>query len=138
MRRILLPAAVALLALVGAVPTAQAQKLSAAQCNAMLEGADDARTSLAQMETTLAELEADAAALSQRILELQVDIRFAKMAGNDKQVRKLTAEKTQVEKDFEFVELLRPDIAAQVAALRESVANADHEYIACIEQTISG
>lgn len=138
MRRIVLPAAVALLALVGVVPTAQAQKLSAAQCNAMLETADDARTSLAQMETTLAELEAESAAFSQRILELQVDIRFAKMGGNDKQVRKLTAEKAQVEKDLEFVELLRPDIAAQVAALRESVATADHDYIACIEQTISG
>jgi hypothetical protein len=138
MRRIVLSAAVALLSLVGTVSTAQAQKLSAAQCNAMLETADDARISLAQMETTLAELETESAAFTQRILELQVDIRFAKMAGNDKQVRKLTAEKTAVEKDLQFVELLRPDISAQVAALRDSVANADHEYIACIEQTISG
>ena len=138
MRRIVLPAAVALLALVGTVRPAQAQKLSAAQCNEMLETADDARISLAQMETTLAELETESAAFTQRILELQVDIRFAKMAGNDKQVRKLTAEKTTVEQDLQFVELLRPDIAMQVAALRDSVANADHQYIACIEQTISG
>jgi chromosome segregation ATPase len=138
MRRLVLPAAVALLALVGTVSTAQAQKLSAAQCNAMLETADDARLSLAQMETILAELETESAAFTQRILELQVDIRFAKMASNDKQVRKLTAEKTKVEQDLQSVELLRPDIATQVAALRDSVASADHEYIACIEQTISG
>jgi len=138
MSRIALSVAVVLVSLVGAVRPAQAQQTSAAQCNAMLESADDARTSLAQMETTLAELEADAAAFTQRILELQVDIRFARVAGNTKVVRRLETELKTVEQDLQFVETLRPDIATQVAALRETVDSADHQYIACIEQTISG
>jgi hypothetical protein len=138
MPRIALSVAVALVALVAVVRPAQAEQNTAAQCNAMLETADDARISLTQMETTLAELEADAASFAQRILELQVDIRFARVAGNTKVVKKLEAEKAAVEQDLEFVETLRPDIAAQVAALRETVSKSDHDYIACIEQTISG
>ena len=96
MRRIALSVAVVLVSLVGTVAPAQAAQTSAAQCNAMLESADDARLSLSQMETTLAELEADSASFTQRILELQVDIRFARVGGNDKAVRKLEIEKAAV------------------------------------------
>ena len=138
MSRIALSVAVVLVSLVGAVRPAQAQQTSAAQCNAMLESADDARTSLAQMETTLAELEADAAAFTQRILELQVDLRFARVAGNDKLVKTLSAELETAVADRATVEQLRPDIAAQVAALRESVGTTERQYIQCVESLIGG
>jgi hypothetical protein len=138
MSRIALSVAVVLVSLVGAVRPAEAKQTSAAHCNRVLESADDARVSLSQMETTLAELEADAASFSQRILELDVDIRFARVAGNDKAAKKLQIEKKAVEQDLQFVEALRPDIATQVTALRDTVSKADHEYIACIEQTIAG
>lgn len=138
MRRILVPVAVSLLALAGLAPSAQAATTTAAQCTAMLEDADDARVSLEQMEVTLADLTAEAAALETRVLELQTDIRFAKIAANDKAVKSLKRELAGVEKDLQFVETLRPDIAGQVAELREIVSKTDHAYIACIEQTISG
>jgi hypothetical protein len=138
MRRIALSVAVTVLAFAGAARSAQAETTTAAQCNAMLEDADDARVSLDQMELTLADLDAEAAALELRVLELQTDIRFARVGGNDKAVKTLKAELAGVEKDLLFVETLRPDIAGQVAALRDIVSKTDHAYIACIEQTISG
>jgi phage shock protein A len=138
MRRIAAPVLVAVVTLAGFARPAQAEKLTAAQCQTMLESADDARISLESMEGVLAELEAEVAGYETRILELQVDIRFAKMSGNDKLAKKLAKEKAGVEKDLLAAETLRPDIAAQVAALRETVDSADHQYIACIEQTLAG
>jgi chromosome segregation ATPase len=138
MRRIALSVAVSLLALVGVARSAQAETTTAAQCNSMLVDADDARVSLESMEVTLADLNAEAASLERRVLELQTDIRFAKLGGNDKAAKKLKAELAGVEKDLQFVETLRPDIAGQVAELREIVSKTDHAYIACIVQTISG
>ena len=135
MRRIVLPVFTLLATLVAAAPAHAAE--STARCDAMLEDADLARTSLEQMELTLADLQSEKATLEQRILELQVDIRFAKVGGNDKVAKKLAAELKATEKQLGFVEELRPSIEAQVIALRDSVSSTEREYIACIESTIA-
>ena len=138
MRRFVLPVALALVALASFGGSAHAAQTNAATCEAMLDDVEIARLSLEQMEVTLAELETESADLQQRILELQVDLRFAKVAGNDKLVKKLSAELETAVADRAAVEQLRPDIAAQVAALRESVGTTERQYIQCVESLIGG
>lgn len=140
MRRIVLPVVLSLVALAafGGSAPAQAAQQNAAQCEAMLDDVEIARLSLDQMEVTLTELETESADLEQRILELQVEIRFAKVGGNASLAKKLGVQLETALQDRAAVEQLRPDIAAQVNALRDSVAATERQYIQCVESLIGG
>jgi chromosome segregation ATPase len=111
---------------------AVAGESNAEVCHAQLEGLDDARAALDQLEDAVATAKAERAQLKVRDAELAAEIALADGAQRDA----LVAERTTVQAELAAIADLLPAIEAQAVALRAELDSAERAYIGCIEATI--
>ncbi len=117
-----------------AVPAA-AQAADAAECDAVLSSADDARTTLAQLEASLVEIDAETEELTKAVAKLTAKVNAAQAKGSS--VMRLRAELDGMLHELEVIEDLRPTIVTQIDAMRASIDDSERTYIACIEHSLS-
>jgi hypothetical protein len=116
-----------------AVPSmAMAEENNAELCNAQLSELGDARSTLDQLEASIAQSKAERAELKVRDAELAAEIPLAEGA----QRKALLAERAAVELELGAIAELLPVIEAQAEALRVDIESAERAYIGCIEATI--
>lgn len=105
---------------------------NAALCHAQLEGLDEARAALDQLENAVATAKAERARLDVRDAELAAEIPLA----NGTQRAALVAERKAVQAELATIAELLPAIESQATALRAELDAAERAYIGCIEATI--
>ena len=131
LRNVALVAATLVLGLTTLAGHAQAQQTQT-QCAAMLDGVELAHSSADAYATSLAQMDAERTELTQGIAAL--DARLVGTTG--KRMFTLRAERDAMIEELTMIDELRPDVAAQLDALREQIEQSERGYIACIETTI--
>jgi hypothetical protein len=131
LRNVALVAATLVLGLTTLAGQAQAQQTQT-QCAAMLDGVELAQTSADAYATSLAQMDAERTELVAGIAAL--DAQLVGTAG--KRMFTLRAERDAMIQELTMIDELRPDVAAQLDALREQIEQSERGYIACIETTI--
>ena len=131
LRNVALVAATLVLGLTTLAGHAQAQQTQT-QCAAMLDGVELAQSSADAYATSLAQMDAERTELTQGIAAL--DARLVGATG--KRMFTLRAERDAMIEELTVIDELRPDVAAQLDALREQIEQSERGYIACIETTI--
>ncbi|MBK6922238.1 MAG: hypothetical protein IPH07_32910 [Deltaproteobacteria bacterium] len=117
------------------VTTVAAAAESTTQCSAMLDDAERGRDSLDRLEQSLVEIDAERIELLDAIALLDTRIAAARAKGSDAMA--LRGERDGLLREVELIDALRPDIVAQLEALRASVDESERGYIACVESTIA-
>jgi predicted nucleic acid-binding Zn-ribbon protein len=134
LRNVVLSVATLVLGLTGLSATAAASS-SAAQCDAMLGDVETARETLDQLERSLAEVDAERAELVEQIAGLAHQLVAAQAKGHA--TLALRAEQDALQLEVSLIDDVRPQILAQLDALRSSVDASERSYIACIETVIA-
>ncbi len=118
-----------LLAVLAVTVAAPAQAASSAVCEAMLTDIDLARASLHEYDRALAEIDAE----RRDLVAAQSGVDRRLVGAHGRAMLQLRAQRDGMALELTLIDSLRPDIASQAAALRETIDHDERGYIACIE-----
>jgi len=135
LRNVVLSVATLVLGLTGFTAQAQAAA-SAAQCEAMLGDVESARESMESLERSLDEVDAERVELTGAMAGLERRIAAAQAKGQS--IMALRAELDAMHLEVSLIDDLRPELVAQLDALKSSIDSTERSYIACIETVVGG
>lgn len=115
--------------LVALVAPAPVHAGRSAVCEAMLSDIDLARQSLHEYDRALAEIDGE----RRNLVAAQAGLDRRLVGEHGRTMLQLRARRDQMALELTLIDTLRPDIASQAAALRETIDRDERGYIACIE-----